>query len=63
MKKELATAIIGAISAYIQQEEVTRAFTNTPVPHADVNAWQLFNRQELVRARTNWRINRVSKLI
>ena len=60
MKKELAAAILGAVNAYIQQEEVNNAFANMYVPSAEISSWRLFKQQELMRARTNLRINKSS---
>lgn len=60
MKKELATAILGAVNAYIQQEEVNKAFANIQVPSAEMSSWRLFKQQEQMRARTNPRINKIS---
>ena len=60
MKKELAAAIIGAVSAYMQQEEVNNAFANLYVPSSEISSWRLFKQQELMRARTNFRIQKAS---
>ena len=60
MKKELAAAIIGAVNAYIQQEEVNNAFANMYVPRAEISSWRLFKQQEMMRARSNFRINKAS---
>ena len=60
MKKELAAAIIGAVSAYMQQEEVNNSFANLYVPSSEISSWRLFKQQELMRARTNFRIQKAS---
>ncbi len=58
MNKILMAAITGAISAYVQQEEITRAYAAITTPHAKTSPWRLFGHQELVRARANWQIKK-----
>lgn len=61
-EKEAATAaIMGAVNAYIQQEEQARAAIPGVKPYPEISPWRLFGRQELMRARTRWRITRVNK--
>ncbi len=60
MKEKLAAAIISAVNAYIQQEEIDNAFANMYVPRAEMSSWRLFKQQELMRARTDFRIKRAS---
>ena len=61
MEKNLIAAITGAVSTYIQQEEVTKAFAALTPPHAQMSPWRLFGHQELMRTRTNWRTKRPSR--
>ena len=58
VKKELMVAIIGAVSAYIQQEEVINAYANLPAPCTEISSWRLLKQHELMRAKTNWRVKR-----
>ena len=58
MKKEVAVAIMGAVNAYIQQEEINNAFANMYVPSAEMSSWRIFKQQEVMRARTDFRIRR-----
>ena len=58
MKKELAAAILGAVNAYIQQEEINNAFANMYVPGAEMSSWRILKQQEHMRARTDFRIKR-----
>ena len=58
MKKELAAAILGAVNAYIQQEEINNLFANIYVPNAEMSSWRNFKQQELMRARNSFRIRR-----
>jgi len=61
MKESVLVAIMGAVSTYIQQEEVTKAFAALTPPHAQMSPWRLFGHQELMRTRTNWRTKRPSR--
>ena len=62
MKETQVAAIVGAVNAYLQQEEQARvALPSRTMLYPEASAWRLFGRQELMRARTNWRINRVNK--
>jgi hypothetical protein len=58
MKKATIAAIVGAINAYIEQEERAKAVPSKVVPYPEISLWQLFGRQELMRARTRWRVRR-----
>ena len=58
MKKELAAAIIGAVNAYVQQEEINNAFANIYVPSTEMGSWRIFKQQELMRARNSFKIKR-----
>lgn len=61
MNRELTAAIIGAVSAYIQQEELSKAFARIIPPRSAVNPWRLFGQQEMMRVRTNWRVTRTRR--
>ena len=58
MKKELTAAILGAVNAYIQQEEINNAFANIYVPNSEMSSWRLFKQQELMRARNSINVKR-----
>ncbi|HEX75959.1 MAG TPA: hypothetical protein G4O12_05160 [Dehalococcoidia bacterium] len=61
MKESVIAAIMAAVGAYIQQEDVTKAFAAIATPHPEVSPWRLFGQQELFRARTNWRTRRATR--
>ncbi|MCX6008973.1 MAG: hypothetical protein NTW48_02845 [Chloroflexi bacterium] len=58
MKKATMAAIIGAINVYIEQEEQAKAVSSKVMPYPESSSWRLFGRQELMRARTRWRVKR-----
>lgn len=63
MKEIVVAAIVGAINAYIQQEEQVgiespRIVSLKAVLYHEPSAWQFFGRQQLIRTRTNWWIKR-----
>ena len=60
MKENVVAAIMGAVNAYIQQEE--QAKTTLPaMPYPEISPWQLFGRQEMMRVRTRWQVKRTSR--
>ena len=61
MEKNTTAAIMGAIIAYIQQEEAAKTFANIAVPVSGMNPWWHFGHQEMVRARTSWRVRRTGR--
>ncbi len=60
MKKDLMAAIIGAVSTYIQQEKVTKVNDNI-VTHTEMSLWWIFGHQEMMRARSNWRLKKINR--
>ncbi len=54
-EKEKTIAAIAAVTAYVEQEQQAKAIIVSPKPAFEVSPWRLFGRQELVRARTQWR--------
>ena len=53
---------MGAINAYMRQEEVPKESAAIALPHPEIiNPWRLFGRQELMRARTRWRVRRTNR--
>ena len=61
MNKDVLAAITAAINAYIQQEEQVRTTPSKVALYPEISPWQLFGRQELLRARTNWHVRRVNR--
>lgn len=59
MESKKVAAIASAVSSYLQMEEQARARAGRPV--AGPGAWVSFLRQELMRSRLNWRINKIRK--
>lgn len=59
MNKAKLVAIVGAINAYIQQEEQAEAPPFKFIP--EINPWRLYGRQELMRVRTHWQVRRTYK--
>jgi len=56
MRNNVTAAIIGAISAYLQEEEMAKtSAATTIIPRRDMTPWRLFGHQELLRSRVNWR--------
>ena len=51
-------AIIAAISAYMQEEELVRATAGLSVSRTEKSHWWYFGQQELMRSRTNLRVRR-----
>ena len=51
-------AIMAAVSAYMQQEELIRAFASLSVSHTEKSHWWFFGQQELMRSRTNLRVRK-----
>jgi len=61
VKTTKIAAIIGAISAYIQEEEKAKAAALGATHRPEVNPWQLFGRQELMRTRTQWQVRKARR--
>ncbi|MBM4446533.1 MAG: hypothetical protein FJ023_04165 [Chloroflexi bacterium] len=61
MNKAVTAAIAGAINAYMEQEEQAKAVPSRVTPYSETSPWRLFGRQELMRARTRWRVRRVNR--
>ena len=61
MNKSVVAAIAGAINAYMEQEGQAKAMPSIATPYPGTSPWRLFGRQELMRARTNWRIRRANR--
>jgi hypothetical protein len=62
MKETVVAAIMGAVNAYLQQEEQTRgAMPAKAMLYPETSAWRVFGRQELMRARTNWHVKRANR--
>lgn len=62
MKETVVAAIMGAVNAYLQQEEQARvAMPSKAMLYPEASSWRVFGRQELMRARTNWRVKRADK--
>jgi len=61
MNKGTTAAIMGAVSAYIQQEEVVKAYAAATTPQPQMSPWRLFGHQQLMRSRTNWRTKKASR--
>ena len=57
MKKDQLAAIMGAVSAYIQHEGVGKVNDSTII-HIEMSPWWLFGHQEMMRARSNWRLRK-----
>jgi hypothetical protein len=58
MKKATIAAAVGAINAYIEQEEQAKAVPSKVMPYHESSSWRLFGRQELMRARIRWQVRR-----
>jgi hypothetical protein len=61
MKKTEVAAIAGAINAYIQQEEQSKAVPYKVTPYPETSPWRVFGRQELMRARIRWQVRRANR--
>ncbi len=60
MNKAVIAAIAGAINAYMEQEVQAKAMPSR-APYPETSPWRLFGRQELIRARTLWRVRRANR--
>ncbi len=60
MEDQKKAAILGAISAYMQIEEVAASPAVKPPP-STISPWKIFGRQELMRTRGFWRSKVVSR--
>jgi hypothetical protein len=61
MKETVVAAIMGAVNTYLQQEDQARGALPKAMLYPEPSAWRIFGRQELMRARTDWRIKRANK--
>ena len=61
MKETVVAAIVGAINAYIQQEEQAKTIPSKVMLYPEISPWRLFGRQELMRARTHWQVRRANR--
>jgi hypothetical protein len=66
MEEDLMAAIIAAINAYVQEEEIEKEYIefNNDVPRSDnpdISPWRMFGRQRGVISRTTWRVNKVHR--
>ena len=58
MKQDKIAAIIAAISAYMQQEELIKATADYYMSRTEKSPWWYFGQQELMRSRTNLRVRK-----
>jgi hypothetical protein len=58
MNQDKMAAIMAAISAYVQQEELIKAFASLSVSRTEKSHWWFFGQQELMRSRTNLRVRK-----
>jgi len=56
MKQDKMAAIMAAISAYMQEEELVKATAGLSVSRTEKSPWWYFGQQELMRTRTNLRV-------
>ena len=61
MKGSKVAAIVGAINAYIQQEEQAKMIPSKATLYPEISPWRLFGRQELMRTRTHWHVRRANR--
>ena len=54
-KTGVVAAITTAVTAYLEQEQQAKIATVSPKLAFEVSPWRLFGRQELMRARIQWR--------
>jgi hypothetical protein len=58
MKQDKIAAIVAAISAYAQQEELLEATAGLYMSRTEKSPWWFFGQQELMRSRTNLRVRK-----
>lgn len=54
-KTGVVAAITAAVTAYLEQEQQAKVAITRPKPVFEISLWRLFGRQELMRARIQWR--------
>jgi hypothetical protein len=66
MEEDLMAAVMAAINAYVQEEEIETEYNenNNGAPRTDnldISPWRMFGRQRGVITRTTWRVNKAGR--